>query len=250
MKRLPLWVVVFWLALWQVMSMVVGYDILLPSPLLTLQKLWVLLQQSVFYLSIASTLGHITLGFISAICVSVVLAVASHRWLWFCQLVTPVILVAKSVPVASFIILILIWFSSSTLSVTIAFIMVLPIVYTNVLTAIGQLDPDLEEMASMFALTTYAKVRYVRLPQIMPYFRSATLVGLGLSFKAGIAAEIIGLPKNSIGEQLYSAKLYIDTPNVFAWTVAIVVVSYWYETLFAKGLDALCAQLESARWTL
>lgn len=247
-KKIPLWVIGFWLLVWQIASMVVGYSILCPSPWLTATKLVTLLGQSTFYLSIATTLGRITLGFVLALVVSVVLAVVSHRWRWVEQLLSPVVLIFKSVPVASFTILILIWFSSSSLAVTIAFIMVLPLVYTNTLTAIAQLDPQLNEMAQVFNLPTYTKVRYVLLPQIIPYFRSACLVGLGMSFKAGVAAEVIGLPNHSIGEQLYAAKLYLDTPSVFAWTVAIVVCSHWYERLFAKGLDALCTHLEQGRW--
>ncbi len=247
-KKIPLWVIAFWLVVWQIMSMVVGYSILCPSPWLTLTKLWALLWQTSFWLSIATTLGRISIGFVAATITGVVVAVFGHLSLKFQQLITPVILVFKSVPVASFTILILIWFSSSNLAVIIAFIMVMPLVYLNTLTAIEQLDPNLNEMATLFALTPYIRVRYVLLPQIIPYFRSACLIGLGMSFKAGIAAEIIGLPKNSIGEQLYASKLYLDTPNVFAWTVAIIALSFVYEKFFAKAIDCLCNRLEKVRW--
>lgn len=229
--------------------MVVGYSILCPSPWLTLTKLWGLVGQASFWLSIATTLGRISTGFLTATATAVVVAVLSHLSKPVGQLLSPLILVFKSVPVASFTILILIWFSSSYLAIIIAFIMVMPLVYSNVLTAIEHLDPDLNQMATLFNLTAYTKIRYVLLPQIIPYFRSACLVGLGMSFKAGIAAELIGLPKNSIGEQLYAAKLYLDTPSVFAWTVAIVILCFWYEKLFATAITWLCNRLEKVRWT-
>lgn len=247
-KKIPLWVIVFWLAVWQVVSMVVGYSILCPSPWLTVSKLLALLQQGVFWSAIANSLGRITIGFVSATAMGVLLAVVAHQWYWFAQLIAPVMVVFKSVPVASFTILILIWFTSSHLAIIIAFIIVVPLVYTNVSTAIDHLDPGLNQMATVFAITPYTKVRYVLLPQVVPYFRSACAVALGMSFKAGIAAEIIGLPKNSIGEQLYQSKLYLDTPNVFAWTVAIIALSFGYEKLFTKGLDTLCHSLEKVRW--
>lgn len=247
-KRFPWWVIVFWLAVWQMVSMVVGYSILCPSPWETLCKLWQLLGQSTFYLSMATTLGRICLGFFSATMVGVVLAVWAHRQRWLGQLLGPVILVFKSVPVASFTILILIWYSSSALAIIIAFIMVMPLVYGNTYTALDSLDPGLNEMATIFALTPYTKLRYVVAPQVVPYLRSACLVGLGMSFKAGIAAEVIGLPKNAIGEQLYTAKLYFDTPSVFAWTLSIIALSFCCEKLLAAGIDMACKQLEKVRW--
>lgn len=239
---------VFWLGLWQIGSLIVGYSILLPSPGLTLRKLWALLGQSFFWLSIGNTLFSITLGFLSATILAVVVAALSHHHKWVGDLVSPLMLIFKSVPVASFIILILIWFSSGHLSIIISFIMVLPIVYTNILTALGQLDPEMTEVSQVFALTPYAKLRYITLPQVLPYLQSACLVSLGLSFKAGIAAELIGLPKNSIGEHLFSAKLYLDTPNLFAWTVAIVLLSFFYEKVLGFTISWVCKQLETVRW--
>ncbi|MFI3250470.1 MAG: ABC transporter permease subunit [Eubacteriales bacterium] len=248
-KKIPLWVIVFWLGVWQIGSLVVGYSILLPSPWLTLEKLWALLGQSFFWLSISNTLLSITLGFLSATVTGVMVAVLSYHHKGVRDLVSPIMLISKSVPVASFIILILIWFSSSHLSVIISFIMVLPIIYTNVLTALGQLDSGLIELSQVFEFTPYAKLRYVTLPQVLPYLRSGCLVSLGLSFKAGIAAELIGMPKNSIGEHLFSAKLYLDTPNLFAWTVAIVILSFCYEKLFSFVISWVCRKLEIVRWT-
>lgn len=243
-KKIPLWVILFWLLVWQLASMYIGYSILCPSPLLTLSRLWDLVQQSTFWLAIGSTLGRISFGFISATITAVVVAVFAHLSSKFVQLISPLILFFKSVPVASFTILILIWFSSSNLAVIIAFIMVMPLVYVNTYTAIENLDSNLNEMAELFQLTTYTKIRYVIIPQIVPYFRSACILGLGMSFKAGIAAEIIGLPKNSIGEQLYFAKLYLNTPNVFAWTIAIIAICYFYEKLFTFLIEFLCKRLE------
>ncbi len=189
--------------------------------------------QEVFWLSIASSLTRISLGFFLGFVLGLWAGVMSFRYLWVKHLLHPVILICKSVPVASFIILILIWFSSSRLSVIISFIMVFPIVYTNLFTALENLDPKLNEMGKVFDFSLYASFRYLILPQVMPFLRSATVVGVGMALKAGIAAELIGLPQNSIGEQLYLAKIYLDTPNLFAWTFAIVILSYSCEKIFA-----------------
>ena len=112
---------------------------------------------------------------------------------------TPFMLTVKSVPVASFIILALIWFSSRNLSILISFLMVLPIIYTNVLGGIRSVDRALLEMAEVFRIPRMRVVKFIYLPQIMPFFYSACSVSLGLAWKAGVAAEVIGIPKGSVG---------------------------------------------------
>ena len=77
------------------------------------------------------------------------------------------------------------------------------------------------------------------LPQVAPYFRAGCALGLGLCWKAGVAAEVIGMPVPSIGERLQQAKVYLDTPELFAWTLVIVLISVGFEKLFMAALGAL-----------
>ena len=106
------------------------------------------------------------------------------------------------------------------------------------------MDQKLTEMADVFQVPFPRRLRYLYLPQVAPFFRSACAVGLGLCWKAGVAAEVIGLPDGSIGERLYEAKVYLNTPDLFAWTVVIVLVSMAFEKLFLCLLDRLVARLE------
>ncbi len=242
-EKLPIWVILVWIALWQFFSILVDEQILLASPLSVLEELVFLVQQGYFWQSIFQSILRISLGFVSAVFFGTVFAVISHKVLVFKQFISPFILISKSVPVASIIILILIWVSSDNLSVFISFIMVLPVVYTNILSGIKNLDMQLEEMAQLFKINNLAKLRYIVVPQVMPFFEAACMVGLGMCFKAGIAAEVIGLPDNSIGENLYQAKVFLDTPALFAWTVVIILVSLIFEKLFALIIKKACAQL-------
>ena len=151
----------------------------------------------------------------------------------------------KAVPVASFVILVLLWVSSRELSIVISFLMALPVVYTNVLEGIEQTDPALLEMAEVFGIRGWERVRLVYASQVLPYVRAAISLGLGLSWKAGIAAEVIGLPDFTIGEHLYDAKVYLDTPSLFAWTVAIVALSALVEWAVSRGMAAAQARWEA-----
>ena len=166
-------------------------------------------------------------------------AVGAARYTRFRELMAPLVSVIKTTPVASFVILALFWFSSRSLSVFISFLMVFPIVYTNILQGILQTDTQLLEMGQVFGLSVKKKIRYIYFPQVFPYLRSAFAVGLGLCWKAGTAAEVIGIPDGSIGERLQEAKIYLQMPDLFAWTVTIIVVSLLIEKLILWLLDII-----------
>ena len=151
-------------------------------------------------------------------------------------LMEPLIMVIKATPVASFIILCLIWIPSRNLSVFISFLMVFPVVYTNILEGIRQTDKQLLEMADSFGAGVGKKLQFIYLSQVMPYAVTACKLGLGLCWKAGIAAEVIGIPAGSIGEKLYKAKVYLETPDLFAWTIVIIAVSVGFEKIFMFAL--------------
>ena len=238
-RNLSLWAVLFWLLVWQASSMALHSDILLVSPLRVLQTLFALIGTPRFWSSLLSSAGRILGGFLLAAALGTLLAALAARFKRAEELLAPLVLAMKTVPVASFIILALIWFGSRNLSVFIAVVMVLPVMYTNVLSGIRARDDSLLEMARVFKIPTLRRIRCIDLPQIMPYFRAGCTLGLGLCWKAGVAAEVIGMPVPSIGERLQQAKVYLDTPELFAWTLVIVLLSVGFEKLFMAALGAL-----------
>lgn len=238
------WAVLLWLALWQAGSIMLAQEILLVSPVSVLRRLAELITVSAFWQSIAFSLTRIASGFLLAAAAGVMFAALSARFGRIRELLAPVMLTVKAIPVASFIILILIWVPSRNLSVLISFLMVLPIIYTNVLDGIRATDPQLLEMARIFRLPPVRTIRYIYLSQVLPFFRAACSVALGLCWKSGVAAEIIGIPQGSIGEKLYHAKVYLDTPDLFAWTLVIVLISLTFEKVFLSLVDRIVAHME------
>ena len=241
MKRgesIKIWAVVFWLLVWQAGSMLLGQEILLVSPLRAASRLAELVGTASFWSSIGFSFRRIAGGFLLALFAGTVLAAFSSRYRRVRELAAPLMFTIKSVPVASFIILALVWLSSKNLSVMIAFLIVLPVIYGNVLAGFEAADRKMLEMADVFRIPPGRRMRYVYLPQIYPYFKSACGIALGLCWKAGVAAEVIGIPVGSIGEKLQQAKVYLDTPDLFAWTFVIVVISVLFEKIFLAVLQA------------
>lgn len=238
------WAVLVWLLIWQLGAMAMDQQILLVSPIAVLIRLGTLAVEPSFWKAVGFSLLRITGGFFLGAAVGTVLAALSARLRRVEELLAPLLLAIKSIPVASFIILSLILFSSRNLSVLISFLMVLPVLYEGVLGGIRAMDKQMLEMAEVFQIPAPRRVRYVYLPQVLPYFRAACASALGLCWKSGIATEVIGMPTGSIGERLQQAKIYLDTPDLFAWTLVIVLVSLAFERLFLALLQIATRYLE------
>ena len=236
------WAVGVWLLAWQGASMALRLPILLPSPLAALGRLGELACTGPFWRAVAWSSVRILGGFLLACLAAVGLAILAFRRRWVRELLAPLTAAVKAVPVASFIVLALVWLESRWLSCFIAGLMVFPTVYLNVLEGIGQADPKLLEMARVFRVSPWRQAAGIYLPAVLPSFRAACSLGLGLCWKAGVAAEVIGLPQGSLGERLYTAKVYFETADLFAWTAVIVAVSMAFEALFLRGVDALAGK--------
>ena len=243
--KIRLWAVLFWLLVWQAAAMALSQRLLLVSPLEVILRLSDLVRTASFWRSILFSFSRISGGFLLSALSGILLAAFSARFPRFGDLLAPLMLAIKSIPVASFIILALIWLNSKNLSILIVFLMVLPILYTNTLEGIRNCDRSLLEMASLFRMGSWRMLRFIYLPEVLPYFHAAAVTALGISWKSGTAAEVIGVPDGSIGEALYEAKIYLETPALFAWTLVIVLMSFIFEKLILRLLDLLSFSLSS-----
>lgn len=236
--------VIFALLVWQTASVAVNQSILLVSPIDVALRLTTIWQVEGFASSIWFSFYHIAGGFLLALVSGILLAALSGRFKWVETALWPFMITVKTVPVASFVVICLIWLSAQNLSVFISFLIVLPVVYGNVLQGIKSEDGKMLEVAEVFRMPVLRRILYIHMPQLKPFILSACATALGMSWKAGIAAEIIGTPDGSIGKQLYYAKIYLDTDDLLCWTVIIVIVSVAFEKLFMLALRAAYRRLE------
>lgn len=224
-KGSGVWALLFWLGVWQAASMILDSQILLVSPIRAAATLFRLMGEKGFYLSVATSVSRILTGFLWACLMAVILSALSARFGWARALMGPFMQAVKATPVASFVILALLFFSSRRLSTFMSFLMALPILYANTLSGFESVDKKLLEMADIFHLNRLERARCLYVPAAFPYFLSGCTVAMGTCWKAGVAAEVIGLPSGTIGEKLYQAKIFLDTPELFAWTLAVILIS-------------------------
>lgn len=227
---------VFWTAVWQASYMVIHNDLLLASPLQVLGSLAILGRQPGFWFSVLYSILRIESGYFLGVLAGTLLAVLTVRFVWVYRFLYPVISAIRSTPVASFIILALVWMSSGRVVIFIVFLMVMPVIWANVAEGIRKIDPLLHEMAFVFRLTRSQTLRFIDIPSVSPFFVAAATTGLGLAWKAGIAAEVLSTPRNSLGGLLYEAKIYLETPDLLAHTAVIILLSLLLEKLLVSVL--------------
>ncbi len=226
-----LFAALFWLAVWQAAYLAVRQEILIVSPVRVLCRLWELAGTAGFWMNTASSMVHILEGFLLGVAGGCVLALFTVRFRFLYDLFHPILSIIKATPVASFIILVLVWFQSGFVPVFTSFLMVLPVIWGNVSEGIGKTDVALLEMARCFCLGRWKTLKRVYIPSVMPYFMAACTTSLGLAWKAGIAAEVLAHSKYSIGGEIYNSKIYLETQDLFAWTAVVIAMSVLLEKL-------------------
>lgn len=225
-------IIAFWLLVWQIGSMIIDNHILLVSPADTLSALSALIVSSDFWGSIWFSFARISLGFFIAFGFGLLTGTMAYWKPVIDEFLAPPIHFMKSIPVASFVILALIWTGSENLSVFISFIVVYPMIHVNTLAGLQSTDQKLLEMAKVFHVPVWRQALSIYRVSLYPYLASAMKTALGMGFKSGIAAEVIGVPEGSIGEGLYLSKIYLSTAELFAWTLVIICVSVLFEHAF------------------
>jgi NitT/TauT family transport system permease protein len=222
-------ILLFWLAVWTLTALWTDNQILMVTPWQAAVRLWELLAERTFYISVGRSLLRIAAGFFAGFTAAVLLAGVAARFPAAGDVLSPFMHFLKSVPVASFVVLLLIWWGSSFLSVAVCFLVVLPNLYINTLEGLNHTDKKLLEMARVFRLPLKNRFFYIYRPALKPFLYSGMKISLGLCWKSGVAAEVIGIPDLSIGERLYLSKIYLDTSGVFAWTAVIILLSVCFE---------------------
>lgn len=232
-------VLLFWTGVWQAVFMIVGKEILIVSPAQVVMRLCELIRDGYFWKSIGMTFLRISTGYLSGVVLGTVFAVITVAVTFLRALFYPLISLVKATPVASFIILALVWIRKDNVPAFITILIVFPIIWANVSEAITNTDKDLLEMAKVFSLSKITIIREIYIHSVLPYFAAGCTTAMGLAWKAGVAAEVIAMPRISVGYNLYRSKINIETVDLFAWTLVVIVLSVILERLIVFFLSKI-----------
>ena len=228
--------VLFWLLAWYIAAKIIDTEILIPKPFTVWKSFLVLVKTTDYWQTIAYSIIRILTGFAIAYVAGALLAAATYKSAVLRDLFYPLFNAVKATPVASFIILALMWFTTGLVPVFTAFLMVLPTVWANIGEGLEDVDQNLLEMAVVYGMGRGKMIRHIYLPSLKPYVRASFKSGFGMAWKAGVPAEVIGRPDLSIGKNLYHAKITLEIPDLFAWTFTVVAISILLEKLLSLAV--------------
>ncbi len=218
-------VCLFWLILWQAAAMAINNSLIFPSPIETAKRLSELAFKAEFWKFTGLSLLRVIIGIGAAIPTAIIFSALCSASRIAERLFAPAVILMKSTPVVSFILIAIFIFERETIPSAITFMMVFPVLYQNLREGISQTSAELLEMAGVFRISWFSKVKRIYAPSLLPYFFSALTTSVGLAMKAGIAAEVVAYIPDSIGKKLSDAKNYMEPADLLALTAVIIILS-------------------------
>lgn len=219
-------VAAFWLAVWMLVAALVAQPLILPGPGAVALALLRLVCDGGTWAILAGSGARILGGLALAAVCGGVLAGISSRSRAFAHLVAPALSFVKATPVACVVVLLLIWLGSARVGIAAVFLMALPGVYFSLTEGLAQVDKPLEQMFRLHGVRGWRLFCAHTWREVLPFVLSCARAVIGMSWKAGVAAELIGMATDTVGERIYQAKLLIETADLLAWTVLVVAASW------------------------
>ena len=231
-------VAAFWLAVWVFAAALVAQPLILPGPGAVVVALLRLVCDANTWAILVGSGARILGGLALAAICGGVLAGVSVRSRTFTRLVAPALSFVKATPVACVVVLLLIWLGSARVSIAAVFLMALPGVYFSLVEGLAQVDKPLEQMFRLHGVRGWRLFFAHTWREVLPFVLSCARAVIGMSWKAGVAAELIGMATGTVGERIYQAKLLIETADLLAWTVLVVAASWACERVLVWLLRA------------
>lgn len=228
--------ILFWVAIWFIFAKKVDLEVLLPSPSAAFASLIKLAKTKEFWIISLYSVYRICSGLLIGAMAAVLLASITAFSQFAYSLFSPILTVIKATPIASFIILALLWIGRDTVPAFITFLIVLPIVWSSVYDSIVNVDKRYREVGQIFGFSKLEQLRHIYGPSVFSSFMASLGTSAGMAWKAGVAAEVLCTPKYSIGTELFESKKYIETSDLFAWTLVVIILS----VIITKIIVYLC----------
>ena len=236
-------VISFWILAWQGIYMLINQPLLVPSPWMTIVAFGKIVVTSSTWKIVFFTAVKILIGYLIAVFLGVFSAVLAYRISMFEEIIRPIVLLTKSIPVASFIVVALAWLNAENISIFITAFVSFPMVYLQFYMSLKNTDKSILDMCKVFRVSSQKKIKYLYVPLILEKMQEVVVSTIGMAVRAAVAAELIGVPMQSIGEAIYKTKLYFDIAELFAWTILIIFLCLFMEKALKNILHCLRRRL-------
>jgi len=219
---------------------------IIPTPIDTLKIIGEEMRKDSFFRAILSTLERSFISFFISFAFAIVLATLAHFRRFIGNMLNPFVVLCRSMPTMALVLILLLAVRSDMLPIVVAFLVVFPLCYENMRTAISETDEKLIMMAKVFKIPKWRQITGIYIPAMLPFVFSSIIAGFGLNIKVVISAEVMGLPSMSIGYLILSARQSFDFGVSFAWLVIAVILSLICESIL-RAIRRLCMPYEKSR---
>ncbi len=231
-------IILFWILVWEILSLIINQEIYLPSPHATFIALLNLLSEKETYITLLYSSYRTLSGFLISSILGIIFGYICGVNKSIYYLFNPLVSIIRTVPVMSIIIIAIMWFKDTNVPIFVSFLMCFPIIWTNTVSGIKSTDIKLLQLCRVYNIKRSRIVKSVYFYSALPYIKAGMISALGISWKVTSAAEVLSLPKYSIGRYLYDSKVYLEIPDLFAWTIMIVLLSILFENILKITFEA------------
>lgn len=224
-------IIIFWILIWQLIYLIVNKDIIIPAPEDVMKEIINSLGKKEFYISIISTFRNIIIGFTLSYALGIIVGIFNLLFPFTKELIIPIINIIRVTPIASFIIIALVFMETKNLPILVSFFMVFPLVWRNIIEAFNSVDEKLIEMSNLFKVGKISQIKNIYLPQSISHLIAAIYMGFGYAWKSVITAEVMSSATNTIGSNILDAKIYLNTTELFSWTIVVIILSILTEKI-------------------
>lgn len=221
------------IVLWSMLARIVNAELILPGPGKVIIVLFQVIQTKIFWQCFAGTFVRVIVSFLITVLLGGFIGLLCGISDFAKDFFEIPLAVIRATPVIAFILVAYFWFTSGFVPVFVAVLMSLPIMVTAITTGFKSSDKKYLAMAQTYNLSKKEIIRYIKIPQNIPYFCNGALSCFGLCWKVVAAGEVICLPKKAVGTLLQRSQVHLETSEVIAQTIVLVIVSFVIERLFA-----------------
>lgn len=225
----------FFLIIWEGVALYIDNSLLFPRVSEIFLSLKNLVASRDFILILWNTLSRFFISIVFSLILAIIFSVASYRYEVISFLLFPFIIFLRAVPTIAIIIVVLIWSSVERVPIVVGMLILFPILYESILGGIKNVDKNLLKMSKVFKVPTKRVVRDIYIPSIYYSISSNIPSYIGLTFKVIIAGEVLSQESLSIGGEIFINKIYLESSNIFAWIIVVIVLNYFLE----KGLKTI-----------